>query len=92
VADWSFEFAEGEHGGVPVTPADTVDALEFAKATLQHDLSGLHRTALHLQSLLRRGHGEGLTVDELAVHAGLARETVEAVIAGSPLVDLMFPR
>jgi hypothetical protein len=92
MADWSFEFADGETSPPAAPPASIVDSLEFAKATLQHELSGVHRTALHLQSQLRSGHAAGLTVDELAVHAGLARETVEAVIAGTPLVDLLFVR
>jgi len=99
-AGWSFSFVESDEPDAtqpaatqpPAAhpPAAIADELEFAKSTLQHELAGVARTSLHLQSLLRRAHRDGITADEIAVHAGLSIETVRAVLAGAPLVDQLF--
>ena len=88
--DWSFSFGDGDERAGLQPPVATVDGLEFAKNTLQHEIAGVMRTSLHLQSLLRRAYRDGMTVDALAVHAGLSRESVEAVLAGASLVDQLF--
>lgn len=90
--DWSFSFSDGDgdSGAVPTAPGAIVDEFEFAKATLQHELSGVARSSLHLQSLLRRAHRDGMAADELAVYSGLSIETVAAVLDGAPLLDRLF--
>lgn len=89
--DWSFEFHDGETDVIPEPPSATVDSLEFAKATLHHEYVGIERTSRHLQSLIRRAHAENeLSVEELAVYSGLGVATVESVLMGSPLLDLLL--
>ena len=89
--DWSFAFEEnGDRGGVVEPPPAVVGELELAKASLQRRLDAAIAGARVLQSLVCRADRDGLSVDEIAVHAGLRVETVTAVLAGASLIDEMF--
>jgi len=88
--DWFFAILDGAVGPTPVPPSAVVDALEFAKATLHRQLADVDRTSRHLQSLIRQAHAHGLGPDDIAVHTGLDKATVDRVLAGVPLVDVLF--
>jgi hypothetical protein len=88
--DWFFAFAGDGTNPQSEPPGAVVDALEFAKATLHQQLADVRRTSRHLESLLRRSQRAGLSVDDLAVHAGLGREAVVRVLSGTPLIDVLL--
>jgi len=87
--DWFFSFA-GDGAREFAPPGGVVDALEFAKATLAHEMAGIRRTCLHQQSLMRRAHAEGMPTADIAVFSGFSQSVVAQVLDGRALDELLL--